>query len=305
MPFEKLMVKAFEGAPLPPAVVDTSLAKASLPERGKFALKAFESQRHEYLARAIVAGVDPSALMVDRVPLIKTYVERPNGEGFRTVIDAVLEHAPQDLSSLVPVANGNDLALTLLLENADYGLFGEILASGVDLNAADDSGLTPLMSLAGSNSMGEEKTERLLALLDRGADPLLKDELDATVLHWIEWYPVDADFSAFLGKVLEAGVDVNESDGMGDTPLHRAIFPFGNTTNGSALVRWLLDHGADKDIRNDAGATPLDLARWVLSWTEEADDSGAREADEETKRIMRYLEDRPSPGTGPSILTVP
>lgn len=100
--------------------------------------------------------------------------------------------------------------------------------------------------------------------------------------------------------MLEAGIDVNEPDGMGDTPLHRAIFPYGNTTNGSALVYWLLDHGADKNIRNAAGATPLDLARWVLSWTEEADDSGVREADEETRRIMRYLEDRASPGTGPS-----
>lgn len=213
------------------------------------------------------------------------------------MIDAVLERAPRALNSLVPVANGNDLALTLLLENADSGLFGEILASGVDLNAADDSGRTPLMSLAGSLSMGEEKTERLLALLDRGADPLLKDGLDATVLHWIEWYPVDADFSAFLDKVLEAGVDVNEPDGMGDTPLHWVVFPFGNTTNGSALVRCLLDHGADKNIRNAAGATPLDLARWGLSWTEEADDSGVREVDEETRRIMRYLEDRASPGT--------
>lgn len=81
-------------------------------------------------------------------------------------------------------------------------------------------------------------------------------------------------------ELLSRRLDVNESDGAGDTPLHHAARGRGGNTSvlqlwrivsGTVhfyqkpqeqlvLVRMLLDYGADPDRQNRSGKTPLDLA---------------------------------------------
>ena len=56
---------------------------------------------------------------------------------------------------------------------------------------------------------------------------------------------------------------VNLKDRLGNTALHRAVCSGDN----SAKVRLLLDYGADKAIRNNAGPTALDNAR-TFNYTE-------------------------------------
>ena len=59
-----------------------------------------------------------------------------------------------------------------------------------------------------------------------------------------------------LRIVLNAGANPNQSDAYGNTTLHMAV-----GFKHHAPLHLLLDHGADPNIRNHAGLSPLDLAR--------------------------------------------
>ena len=56
-------------------------------------------------------------------------------------------------------------------------------------------------------------------------------------------------------KLIQAGRDVNEQNGWGNTPLHKA------SENGHVeVITALLAAGADKSIEAWLGETPLDVA---------------------------------------------
>jgi ankyrin repeat protein len=57
-------------------------------------------------------------------------------------------------------------------------------------------------------------------------------------------------------NLLEAGADVNAADVYSNTPLYYAV-----RSENAAIVKLLLEHGADMKRRNMNGWTPLDLAR--------------------------------------------
>ena len=58
-------------------------------------------------------------------------------------------------------------------------------------------------------------------------------------------------------KVLleQAGIDIDRPNNRGRTPLHLAALWNGNP----AIVRFLLEQGADEDVRDRFDATPLNL----------------------------------------------
>lgn len=66
-------------------------------------------------------------------------------------------------------------------------------------------------------------------------------------------------------------LDLNKQDINGNTPLHYAV-----AAQNASGVAWLLDHGADPEIRNKRGYTALALAvdpgqwGWVLSLNKSA-----------------------------------
>lgn len=62
--------------------------------------------------------------------------------------------------------------------------------------------------------------------------------------------------------VLEGGLDINEPDDCGDTPLHYAA-----SKNAVAECNWLVEHGADINAANDKGDTPIHQAARTLSIT--------------------------------------
>ena len=73
---------------------------------------------------------------------------------------------------------------------------------------------------------------------------------------------------------VDAGVDVNAANATGDTAMHAAA----STNHGSpTIIRFLAAHGANLNVKNKAGRTPLDAAM------------RARDKNDDTIALMRTL----------------
>jgi len=156
----------------------------------------------------------------------------------------------------------------------------ELLEEGIDPNARDAHGETPLHKAA---SEGHVHVARLL--LEHGANPNARDEVGWTPLHWAA-YKGHVDVVKLL---LKHGADPNAQSNSGETPLHIAAYnghvevvkllleykadPNAKDKDGDAplhaaarrghveIVKLLLEYGADPKVKDKDGNTPLDLAR--------------------------------------------
>ena len=146
------------------------------------------------------------------------------------------------------------------------------LEAGADPNERADGGWTPL-HFAGS-------AEAVTALLEAGADPMARSLHGGTPLHWattneavtallqaganlearnengltpLHW----ATTSEVVTALLEAGANLEARDEYRGTPLHRAA----ELSKNPAVIKVMLDAGADTAARNAAGKTPWDLVQ--------------------------------------------
>ena len=168
-----------------------------------------------------------------------------------------------------------DYGNTPLHAAAIYG-YSEIveflLNHGVDPNIRNKKyGATPLHYAA---AYGNSKVVEVL--LEHGADPNIRDKNGITPLHFaaVSDYPkivevlhkkglsdyddtplqaAEFNYPEVVKLLLEHGANPNIQDADGWTPLHFAV-----KSCHVDVVRVLLDHGADLTIRNNEGRTPLD-----------------------------------------------
>ncbi len=116
------------------------------------------------------------------------------------------------------------------------------LAAGVDVNASNFAGWTPLHRAANKGH-----TEIIQLLIANGADVNAKhDAFETTPLH-------DAARKGHkeIAKLLIAeGADVNAKDQWGRTPLHRV--------ETKEIAEPLIAKGADVNAKDKKGKTPLD-----------------------------------------------
>lgn len=128
------------------------------------------------------------------------------------------------------------------------------LDRGVDIEARDDSGATPLHLAAALNT----DPAVIALLLDRCADIMARvnkhiDGLGTTPLHSAALLNAEP---AIIALLLDRGAQIDARTDYGDTPLHAAA-----TLNAEpAVIALLLDRGADIAARADDGATPLHRA---------------------------------------------
>ncbi|TDD94775.1 ankyrin repeat domain-containing protein [Actinomadura rubrisoli] len=88
-------------------------------------------------------------------------------------------------------------------------------------------------------------TEGVLALLDAGLDPFVRDGRKRTLMHQL----YTMDHTVMLPRLLDAGLGLEDLDHHGRTPLHIAVGDHGS----AALVRALVDAGAHTDVSDDNG----------------------------------------------------
>jgi ankyrin repeat protein len=122
-------------------------------------------------------------------------------------------------------------------------------------------GATPLMRAAKSADL-----DAMRVLLDHGAHPNLPTRNFTTALMFAAGLGAartrsdDAAIEA-VGLCLDRGADVNAFNSNGLTALHVAV------ERSDRLVRFLAEHGAELDLKDRDGRTPLDVALGVNAST--------------------------------------
>ncbi|MHC4963243.1 MAG: ankyrin repeat domain-containing protein, partial [Planctomycetota bacterium] len=121
-----------------------------------------------------------------------------------------------------------------------------LLKKGASINAANAYGMTPLHYF---QSGGATSAARLIqAMLLSGADPTLQDFKGETILHL--FCREMEDFPEVLQDIINKGGNVNQANGIGEYPLHLV-------SNNANYVRVLIQNGADPEVRDRQGLTPL------------------------------------------------
>lgn len=142
----------------------------------------------------------------------------------------------------------NNTPLLIALQWGQIDAANVLISQGADVNAADNTGWTPVILAASGGYL-----EILKVLLNRGAN------INAVRNGWNA-----LNQASHMGKenivrfLLEYGMDVN-GPGQRTTfsyPLLSAIF-----MEHLSIVKILLEHGAETNIQDNAGNTPLSLAK--------------------------------------------
>mmetsp|Transcript_26025 Transcript_26025/g.34136 ORF Transcript_26025/g.34136 Transcript_26025/m.34136 type:complete len:927 (+) Transcript_26025:99-2879(+) len=127
-----------------------------------------------------------------------------------------------------------------------------LVKGGADVNVQDNGGFPPLSN---ASEWGRETV--VAELLKNGADPSLTGWNGNTGLHIAAWKGYEGVVKKFLGSTFKrgAGVDVNQPNNYGYTPLHLAALG-----KNAGIVQNLLAKGADVHAQACNGNTPLHCA---------------------------------------------
>ncbi|KNA19178.1 hypothetical protein SOVF_063940 [Spinacia oleracea] len=137
------------------------------------------------------------------------------------------------------------LPLHTLAASGEFYLLNTLLKYDVDINAADQDGLTAL-----HKAIICKKQAIINFLLRESVDPVVRDKDGATLMH----YAVRAASSQTIKTLLLHNIDINLQDNDGWTPLHLAV-----QARRTDVVRLLLMKGADKTLKNKDNLAPLEL----------------------------------------------
>ena len=161
------------------------------------------------------------------------------GSGLLPALKVAIEQGG-DLNQLCDFYGVQILPLNFLV-STDAILAQQLIEQGVDVNAHDWKGDTPLHYVGAS-------VETAQLLIERGANVNAPNNDGITPLHNI----FGEKSLAVMALLIERGADVNAATPEGITPLHFAYnFPMGD---GAAL---LISEGADVNARTTENVTPL------------------------------------------------
>ena len=177
--------------------------------------------------------------------------------GFHDLADRLIMKHPEQVNAL----GGFILApLPAALSKRRFCVADLLRKHGAVVDVQDQYGCTPLHVAANSGSV-----DIMRWLLNNGANASALATKRRTPLH-------EAVYTVELGAVnvlLEhkPDIDLNFQDSYGDTPLHDILSLPHPSQEGKVaeIVRRLLEHGADPNLRNRSGETPLHGASYRAS----------------------------------------
>ena len=96
-------------------------------------------------------------------------------------------------------------------------------------------------------------------LIAGGASLDVQDKLGMTALH----YAAQEQHSAIVERLIDAGANVDSQDQHGNTPLSSAVFC---SKGAGETITVLRKKGADDNLPNKHGVTPLGLAKTIANY---------------------------------------
>jgi len=123
-----------------------------------------------------------------------------------------------------------------------------LITAGANPNAKNKKGLTPLHIALLSRKINEKKMSYLLDHLD---DPNVRDINGVSLLHAITQ---QGKSTWAFEKLIQRGANINSKDNSGCTPLHWAVHH-----RHSRFVKALLDAGANPNLQDMQGRTALHI----------------------------------------------
>ena len=132
-----------------------------------------------------------------------------------------------------------------------------LLAAGADPNTQDNNGETPLYYVSNPDIVQK--------LIESGANLFITNNNGKSLLHVHvkRWrLPWEKGPQELVSLLLDKGLNINQQDTLGNTPLHAAVTRRRNTQ----IIKLLSQKGADPSIKNKAGLTAYDIARFNNDW---------------------------------------
>jgi uncharacterized protein len=164
----------------------------------------------------------------------------------RALLDSGADVQARDVSgatALVAAAYGNHLDVAAAL-----------IEAGADVNVKDETEQSAY--LIATSEVGDDT--RLLELtLAHGADVDAKDSYNGTGLI----RAADRGYVRIVERLLETDVEIDHVNRLGWTALLEAVILGGGDERHTEVVRLLVDAGADVDLADGEGVTPLEHAR--------------------------------------------
>jgi len=123
-----------------------------------------------------------------------------------------------------------------------------------DLELKDRDGRTVFI-----NAVVEGDNKKVKILIEKNIDLNVQDKNGFSALHFAaQEYQLD-----IVNLLLEEKVLVDLQDKHGNTPLNNAVF---YSRGRGEIIRSLLRNGADRNIKNNSGVSPLDLANTISNY---------------------------------------
>ena len=131
----------------------------------------------------------------------------------------------------------------------------QLIEGGVEVNFADEEGLSPLLRVCMiEDAKHRTRTSLLKLLLQHGADVNSTDTQGRNVLAWVCAHGKE-DIVRLLLTFADHEIDLNEQDVQGNTPLMQAV-KSGNTNIVKLVLEALKKYRIDIDVRNHDDRTP-------------------------------------------------
>ena len=130
----------------------------------------------------------------------------------------------------------------------------DALKSGEDVNDLDRDGRTALFQAIVDGQFAIAKV-----LIQQGANVNARDKSLETPLHFAA-----REQQVELGQLLlDNGAEINAMDSNGNTPLSRAVY---SSQGRGEMIKLLLNRSADKNLKNNYGVSPQDLANTISNY---------------------------------------